>query len=105
MAADMSSEIRMFLEKIIDEKKFDNLSPELRQAMITSLYPRLQAHIFTAITKQLDGQTISELDKMLEGNADFTQSELQMFLRGRLKNIDEVTAAAMLEFRAVYLNA
>jgi len=101
----MPQEIRIFLEKVIEEKKFDNLSPELREAMIASMYPRLQAFIFTAVTKELDAETAKELDRMMEGGADFSQSEFQMFLRGRLKNIDEITAAAMLEFRAVYLNA
>lgn len=100
----MPPEIKMFLEKIIEEKKFDNLSPELREAMISSLYPRLQAYIFTAITKELDEETAVELNRMMEGDKEYSQAELQMFLKGRVRNIEEISAAAMLEFRAVYLN-
>ena len=101
----MQPEIRSFLEKIIEEKKFDNLSDELREAMISSLYPRLQAFIFTAIVKELDEGTVKELDRMMDGKTDYSQPELQMFLKGRVKNIEEIAAAAMLEFRAAYLNA
>jgi hypothetical protein len=101
----MPPEIKIFLEKVIEEKKFDNLSPELREAMVSSLYPRLQTYIFTAITKQLDEATVQELDKMMEGSLDYSQPELQMFLKGRVKNIEEVVASAMLEFRSVYLNS
>lgn len=105
MSTNIEPEIRIFLEKIIAEKKFENLSDQLREAMINSLYPRLQAYLFTAITKELDEATIKDLDLMMEGNIDYTQSEIQMFLKGRIPNIEEITAAAMLEFRAVYLNA
>lgn len=105
MPTNIPEEIRFFLEKVIEEKKFDNLSPELKEAMVSSLYPRLQAFIFTSITKELDEETAQELDRMLEGSVDYSQPEFQMFLKGRVKNIEEITAAAMLEFRAVYLNA
>lgn len=105
MATDMPAEFRDFLEKLIEEKKYENLSDELREVMIGSLYPRLQAYIFTAITKDLDSETLQELNRIIEGNINYSQPEIQMFLRGRIKNIDEITAEAMLHFRDTYLNA
>lgn len=101
----MPAEIKMFLEKIIEEKKFDNLSPQLKEAMAASLYPRLEAYIFTAITKNLDEATVAELDQMMESGQNYSRPEIQNFLKQRVSNIEEIIAQAMLEFRAVYLNA
>lgn len=101
----MPAEIKTFLEKIIEEKKFDNLSPQLQEAMAASLYPRLEAYVFTAIAKNLDEAAAAQLDQLTESGKNFSRPDIQNFLKQHVADAEEIIAQAMLEFRAVYLNS
>ncbi|TAK95049.1 hypothetical protein EPO05_05345 [Patescibacteria group bacterium] len=95
--------IRQFLEQLIVEKQFKDLSPALKETMIESLHKRLEAHIIMAIAEKLDEKTAEEMNAMLEGDAPKSVGELQEFLKSRIPNIEEAIAEAMMEFRSVYL--
>jgi hypothetical protein len=98
------AEIRAFLEKIIDEKKYQNLNPKLKEDMVLSLFSRLEAFLLTDIAKHLPDKDAKELNRMME-NGEASQEKVQLFFQERIKNINEVVAQSMLEFRAIYLNA
>lgn len=97
-------ETRIFLEKLIEEKKFENLSPQLKEDVISSLYKRLEAFIITEIAHNLDEEKAEKFNQLFEGEKEYSQEELQQFLMENLENAPEIIAKAMLEFRSVYLN-
>ncbi|MCX6791190.1 MAG: DUF5663 domain-containing protein [Candidatus Gribaldobacteria bacterium] len=98
------AEIRAFLEKIIEEKKYQNLNPKLKEDMVLSLFSRLEAFLLTDIAKHLSDKDAKELDRMME-NGETSQERVQVFFQEHIKNINEVIAQSMLEFRAIYLNS
>jgi Arc/MetJ-type ribon-helix-helix transcriptional regulator len=105
MESMVSPEARTFLEKLIEEKKFENLSPALKESMIESLNKRLEAYILTAITEQLSAENADKLNALTEGEGSVpTSAEMQSFIKQNVPNAQEVIAKAMLEFRSVYLN-
>ncbi|MDD5750259.1 MAG: hypothetical protein PHU56_01220 [Candidatus Pacebacteria bacterium] len=103
MALSIPPDIRVFLERIVDERGYKNITPELREQIISSLFPRLQAFLMADVAKHLPDNDARELDKMLE-DGQIDQEKATAFFKERIKNLDEILAGAMLEFRAVYLN-
>jgi hypothetical protein len=101
----MPQETRLFLEKLIEEKRFESLSPELKEDIIGSLSKRLEAFIITAITGTLDAEKAEKMNALFDSGKEYSPEELQNFLKENVPNIEEVVAKAMLEFRSVYLNS
>lgn len=102
MSAQIDPTIRTFLDKLLTEKGITTVPPDLRQDMITSLNKRLEAFMLTDIAKYLSDEDAVKFNTMLE-KGEMTTAGAQIFLRDKIKDIDEVLAQAMLEFRKVYL--
>jgi len=103
MQTNLPAEFRLFLEKIIEEAHGPNISPELRESMIKDLSGRLQNHVFSCLIEAYPDEKKEEMDKFLL--TDPTQEQTEEFLKNNIPNIHDVTASAMLEFRAIYVGA
>lgn len=104
MPQEINPQAKIFLEKLIEEKNFNNLSPELKETMIASLYPRLNSFIMQAVVKKLKNKDADELAN-LENDPNFSQELIIKELRTRMPELDEIIAKAMLEFKDIYLTA
>lgn len=100
----MPNEIKVFLEKLLVDKGMNNLTPGLKQEMTTSLYSRLMAYILTDIAKEVDEETSRKINDLFESGQEKSMEQIQQFLKDNVKNIEEIIAKSMLEFRNVYLS-
>lgn len=100
----MNHQVKVFIDMLIEEKKFQNLSPELREDIFNDLYAKLNLYIVTALTKYLEEADVKRLEAM-ERTDDYSPEKIQKLLADRIPNASEIIAQAMLEFRAIYLNS
>lgn len=98
----MPTEYELFLDRLLDETHGD-MTGELRSEMKRDLYGRLQSHMLTSYMQALPDDAEDDLAALMHGEPD--ADKIQTFFRDHIAHIDEVTAAALLEFRDVYMNA
>lgn len=104
MGTSMPEETRLFLEKLIEDKKFENLSPAFKETMIESLNKRLEAYILTAIFEKLDEKTAAKLETIMESKKNPSSDDMQKFLQENVPGAGEAIAQALIEFRLAYLS-
>ena len=104
MASGMPEQIKAYLEKLLADKGIKGISPELAADMVESLYKRLQAYLFTDLTKNISAALAKELNQKMEQGLLSEEQALE-WLTGRVKNINEILAKSMIEFRDIYLRA
>lgn len=102
MSVPIDPTIRMFLDRLLTEKGITTVPLALRQEMIASLNKRLEAFLLTDIAKHLGDDDAVKFNIMLE-KGEMTTAGAQLFFRDKIKNVEEVLANTMLEFRKIYL--
>lgn len=101
--ANQSQIINAFVEKLIEEKGFEDLDPEVRQQMKSDLLDRAENRINAAILENMPKEKLAEFNELLNGLNN--GEEVQSFCRDNIKNLDEVIAQTLMDFRSAYLNA
>jgi len=96
---------KLFLEKLVSEKFPQNVPSDMKETMVAGLYPRLEAFVLADIAKNLEAKDVADFDKLTAVSKNVNEQKIREFLLSRVPGLDEITAQAMLEFRAVYLNA
>jgi hypothetical protein len=94
----ITPEIRVFLEKLLLDKKID-VSGELKEQMIADLNDRLEVRFSQLIIEHLSVDELDELGEIAEEGSDAVQA----FLRKHIKNIDQIFGEAMSDFAEVFL--
>lgn len=97
----ISTEIRTFLEGLLQDAGMTTLDTEIKEEMIKELYARLDNFITTAIMDNLPPEKLEEFTKMAEEKK--TMAEMQEYLKANIAGAEEVFAKALLEFRDLYL--
>lgn len=97
----ISTEIRTFLEGLLQDAGMTTLDAEMKEEMVKELYVRLDNFITTAIMDNLPPEKLEEFTKMAEEKK--TMSEMQDYLRTNIPKAEDVFAKALLEFRDLYL--
>jgi hypothetical protein len=101
----MNNELNVFLERLIEEKGFENLSEKLKADILEGLNKRLMAYIITGIAKNLTAEQAEKMNRMIEDGKEHSLDQIQKFLGENVSNIDEIVAQAMMDFREVYLKS
>ncbi|MEK7497056.1 MAG: hypothetical protein AAB657_04115 [Patescibacteria group bacterium] len=95
-------EIKLFLTKLMVEKGVFDLPTDLQTDLLESLHQRLQAFLLLTLTNKLSTEQVKQMDGLMEsGEMDMIKS--YDFFRASIKDVDEVVAKAMMDFRQVYL--
>ncbi|NMB56354.1 hypothetical protein GYA19_00235 [Candidatus Beckwithbacteria bacterium] len=97
----ISPAINEFLDKIIDEKKYENLLPEVRDQIKTDLQDRVNQYLNARLINKLDDKQVEELQELLKQKSEV--EEVNKFFEDRIPNLKEVIAASLLDFRKIYL--
>lgn len=96
-------ELDTFVERLLTEKQFHNIEPEVRTQLKKDLMSRAEDYINAALLKELSESQATEFEKLLDTTSDATQ--LQSFLAAHIPALDQVIAAALIRFRNSYIGS
>lgn len=91
----------IFVEKLIDEKRFEDLTPDLRQHMHDDLKARIYDAINAKVIRELKDEDLPAFEALIDANA--TPEELQAFMQGKLPDSVNFLTNVLLDFRKMYL--
>ena len=91
-----------FVDRLIDEKKFENLSAEVIEQIKSDLLDRVEDQIDLAILENLPPEKMDEFNELLDGN---DLENIQTFCRNNISDLDNLIAETLMMFRDNYLNS
>jgi hypothetical protein len=92
--------IEQFVDRLVEEKKFENLLPEVLNQIREDLYSRVEDRINAIILNNLPEDKADEFDALLDGG---DLSVIQKYCQENIKNMDQLIAGELLAFRNTYL--
>lgn len=93
--------LEMFIERLLDEKQFKDLEPEVRDQLKKDLTGRATDHMNAALLTELSSEQLNEFEKMMDEGK--SEKEIRAFLATHIKEMDQVVAASLIRFRNSYL--
>ncbi|MFT5359811.1 MAG: hypothetical protein ACI88L_000274 [Candidatus Paceibacteria bacterium] len=93
--------LETFIDKLLKEKAFENVEPEIEAQVKEDLRGRLDDVVNRAMLDELSDSKVSEFEDLLDNGAN--QDELQKFLSENIGNMEAVLTAALLKFRSLYI--
>ena len=97
-----SQALGIFIEKLMEEKGFENLDPEVAGQIKKDLLDRIENRINMTILHNLPPEKLEEFNKLLDQP---NEEQIQKFCRNNISNLDEIIAETLMNFRNIYLNA
>lgn len=94
----------LFVEQMLKDKGLDNLEGELRQQVHDDLKEKLTFEVNKAILMALPEDKFNELNAKVE-SGEAGAEEIMNAVRESGINVDEITSAAMQDFRRVFLES
>ncbi|MDO4978945.1 MAG: hypothetical protein Q4E47_02210 [Candidatus Saccharibacteria bacterium] len=92
-----------FIDSIINEKGYQNLDDDVRQAMKQDMTQRLMDQIDHAAIDSLSEDKAVELADKLETNPDMPEEEITKFMEDAGVDLNAIAMTTMLQFRMLYL--
>lgn len=93
--------LNLFVDKLIEEKGFHGLEPEVMQQIKVDLLKRVDDHLNAAIINHLPESELGQFTKLLESQKG--PSEIQAFCDKHILDFNKVVASTLLKFRKIYL--
>ena len=90
-----------FINKLIDERGFPDLTPEVKEELKKDLVTRLDSFIAAKVIAALSDADVLVFEQMLKDNKP--SAELQQFSIDHIANFTDFLTNTLLEFRGVYL--
>ncbi len=95
-----SMELEQFVDKLLEEKQIEGITPEIRAQMKLDLLSRVEDRINAALIANMNPDQMKEFDALLETN---NETEVQQFLKTNIPDLETVLATALINFRATYI--
>lgn len=92
----------MFVDRLIEEKNFKNLSEEVIDQMKSDLMDRAEDRIKAVILENMPKDKLEEFNKLLDENDN---AKIQAFCQENISNLEEILAKELINFRNIYLNS
>lgn len=90
-----------YVEQLIEERKFPDLTPEVREELKKDLIRRLDSFIAAKVIATLSDEDVLKFEQMLKDNKP--DEELQKFTVEHVPDFTAFLTNVLLEFRGVYL--
>lgn len=90
-----------FVDKLIDEKQYKDITPEIKDEMRKDLLKRIDDFIMSRIIASLIDENLATFEKML--NEKRPEEEIQKFISESIPDFEGFLTGVLLEFRNVYL--
>lgn len=97
----MITSLKLFIERLIDEKGLSALEPEVLKQIKADLSDRLEDRVNAVILEHLPPDNLSAFEKLLDTKA--SDEVVQKFCHEQIPNLDEAIAGALIEFQQTYL--
>jgi wyosine [tRNA(Phe)-imidazoG37] synthetase (radical SAM superfamily) len=94
--------ISLFIDRLMEEKKFENISAEVLEQIKEDLTGRVEDRINAATLENMPKEKLEEFNELLD---TANSEEIQQFCHKNIPNLDEVIAKELLNFRTIYLNS
>ena len=98
---DQTESFETYVNKLIDERGFPDLTTEVREQLKQDLLIRLDDFIAARVIAAFSNEDVIEFEKMLKDSK--SMEEIQQFTVDHIENYKDFLATTLLEFRAVYL--
>src|SRR3989344_3347413 len=90
-----------FADSLIEEKKFPELLPEVKEQIKTDLLVRIDDFLAARIIAELSDEDVDAFEKLL--NAGAQPTDIQQFAVDHIQDFQSFLTQSLMEFRAVYL--
>ena len=97
---DFSPVLQKFVDGLIEEKKLGSLDPEILAEVKNDLLKKAEDKVKVTIFDNISEENYPEFNKLMEAGDDI---KLQTFIKEQIPNLEELTAASLLDFRNTYL--
>jgi hypothetical protein len=98
---EIPSEIRTFLEGILQDANIASVDEVMHQELINELYARFDSFLAAKIIDNLPPESVEKFIVMNEENR--AQEEIQKFMMENIPNAEDAFAQIFIEFRERYL--
>jgi hypothetical protein len=92
--------IRTFVERLVAEKGFSGLEPEVLEQIKKDLEDRVEDRVNAAILNSLPEDKLPEFERLLQEGSD---EEIQQFCVAQVPDLESVIATTLISFRSTYL--
>ena len=89
-----------YVERLLKEKDFSNLEPEVLDQLRTELGQRVEERINAVIIASLAESKLDEFNNLLDTH---DQKKIDKFLHSNIVDLEALIAAELLKFRQTYL--
>lgn len=93
-------DIKEFVDKLIEDKGFNEQDPEVLDQMKKDLLDRVENRINAMILSNLNPEKLADFEKVLDSGSE---EEIQNFVKRDIPDIDEKVASELLTFKNIYL--
>jgi len=97
-----SEALDIFVGRLVEEKKIQNLVPEVMEQIKSDLLFRVEDRINAAILEHMPSEKLEEFNKLLDG-AD--TEKINSFCKENIPNFENMLADELMKFRNIYLNS
>lgn len=95
------NQLDQFVDNLIDQQNFTDLSPEVREELRNDLFLRLDDFIAARVIAAFSDEDVAKFEELLkEGKS---QEEIQQFTIDHIPDYQNFLTQAFLEFQDIYL--
>lgn len=98
---DQKSAIDEFIDKLIEDKGFTDLLPDVKDQLKKDISMRLDDFIAARVIAALSDEDLATFEQMLKDGK--SKEEIQQFTSSHVTDFTEFLTNVLLEFRGVYL--
>lgn len=90
-----------FIDKLIKDKNFKDITPEIESEIRNDLKNRLDKFILARIISNLSDEKVDQFNSMLD--AKKSETEIQEFITASIPDFVDFLTQTLMEFRGIYL--
>ena len=94
--------LHTFIDGLIDEKGFKNLTHEMRKEMAQDIKKRFDEFVIVRSLAQFSEEEIAQFKQMLDEKK--TSTELQQFITEHISDYETFLSDTIIKFREAYLS-
>jgi hypothetical protein len=95
--------LEQFVKQILQEKGLpENLDPEVYNKLVSDLIDRVGNLINRRLIESLDDEQLNQFNHLLDNEPENSEA-MQKFIEENVKNKEQITTEALMEFRDLYL--
>ena len=98
---DTNQAMQDFVNKLVDEKNYEDLDPEVREQIVKDVNERLENTINAKVVAALSDEQITEFEALLDKNA--SSEEVLAFIGKSIPNGEEFLTQVLVDFKKSYL--